>query len=102
MKRFSLWRRRRHDPAVPRLPDGWSFDGPHFKDADHYLSKDGTNPDAPWPGYGWPLGSECWYFVLEGAGYYLYATGTTKEKAARRAEAAVRSMNPPRFLGAVS
>ena len=84
-------------PARP----GWTITGPKFKDADHYLSKDGTNPDAPWPGYGWPLGSECWYFILEGHGWYLHATGLTRENAAERAEAVMDSDDPPRFVGAI-
>lgn len=67
------------------LPPGWTAHGPHFKDASMYLSKDGTNPEAPWRGYGWPLGSECWYYVLRGSGRQLYATGLTAESAALRA-----------------
>jgi hypothetical protein len=83
------------------LPPGWTADGPHFKDADSYLSKDGANPEAPWPGYGWPLGSECWYYVLRKQGLRLHVTGLTVESAARRAEEAARSDDPARFTGAV-
>jgi hypothetical protein len=67
------------------LPPGWTADGPRFKDASMYLSSDGTNPEAPHPGYGWPLGTECWYYVLRGPGRRLYATGLTVESAALRA-----------------
>lgn len=67
------------------LPVGWNADGPHFKSADTYLSKDGDNPEAPRPGYGWPLGTECWYFRLEGNGLILFATGSTVERAEARA-----------------
>lgn len=86
---------------TPDLPGGWSADGPYFKGPDKYLSKDGANPEAPWPGYGWPLGSECWYYVLTGHGYQLHVTGLTKESAARRAEEASGSEDPLRFTGAV-
>ncbi len=90
------------DPAALDLPDGWTpADGPYFKDAEHYLSKDGANPDAPVPGSGWPLGSECWYYVLRRRGMRLHVTGLTAEKAARRAEEAARSQDPARFTGAV-
>lgn len=75
------------------LPPGWTADGPRFKDADSYLSTDGDNPEAPWPGYGWPLGSECWYYVLRGHGRRLFATGLTRENAARRAQELARG-NP--------
>lgn len=74
------------DTAAPSLPPGWSVEGPTFKDAEQYLSRDGDNPEAPRPGYGWPLGTECWYYVLEGHGLRLFATGLTTESAARRAE----------------
>lgn len=94
------------EDAVPVLPAGWSYDGPRFKDEDSYLSKDGTNPEAPWPGYGWPQGSECWYFVVRGTapeGYevWLVITGLTAASAARRAEEAARSPDPLRFVGAI-
>lgn len=61
------------------------IDGPHFKDKDKYLSKDGDNPEAPWPGYGWPLNTTCWYFRLEDRGRLRWATGSTVEKAWARA-----------------
>jgi hypothetical protein len=73
------------EEAALDLPPGWTAEGPRFKDASMYLSSDGTNPEAPWPGYGWPLGTECWYYVLRGPGRRLYATGLTIESAARRA-----------------
>jgi hypothetical protein len=81
--------------------EGWDVDGPHFKDGDSYLSKDGTNPEAASPGYGWPLGSECWYYVLLGQGWRLHATGTTVEKAADRARAIAGSDDPARLAGAI-
>jgi hypothetical protein len=59
--------------------------GPHFKDESHYLSHDGDNPQAPWPRYGWPLGTECWYFYLEVEGRRLWATGITVMNAWQRA-----------------
>lgn len=71
--------------AALGLPPGWTAEGPRFKDASMYLSDDGSNPEAPWPGYGWPLGTECWYYVLRRSGRRLYATGLTAESAARRA-----------------
>lgn len=79
-------------PAAPDLPPGWTAAGPYFKDADHYLSCDGDNPEAPAPGYGWPLGSECWYYVLtkEGRGLRLRPAGLTRESASRRAEQLAR------------
>lgn len=61
-------------------------DGPHFKGEGTYLSADGDNPEAAWPGYGWPLGTECWYFRLNGRGRRLWATGTTVAKAWERAQ----------------
>ncbi len=82
--------------------DGWTIDGPHFKDAQHYLSRDGTNPEAPNPGYGWPLGSECWYFTLEGQGLRLCATGLTEESASLRAKAIMDADEPARFAGEAS
>lgn len=60
------------------------IDGPFFKGEDNYLSMDGDNPEAPWPGYGWPLGTTCWYFRVEGR-RHLCATGTTVERAFARA-----------------
>jgi hypothetical protein len=78
--------------------DSWTIDGPHFKDADSYLSHDGTNPEAPSPGYGWPLGTECWYYELEGRRGWervrLCATGLTRESAAQRAQAIMASDDP--------
>lgn len=90
-------------PGTPALdlPPGWTADGPRFKGSGSYLSADGTNPEAPWPGYGWPLGSECWYYVLRGRGLVLYVTGLTAESAARRAEEAAMADDPARFTGAV-
>lgn len=88
------------DPA-PDLPPGWTADGPYFKGTESYLSADGANPEAPWPGYGWPLGSECWFYVLHHQGLRLHVTGLTAESAARRAEQAVLSDDPARFTGAV-
>ncbi len=64
---------------------GWTVEGPYYKDADHYLSRDGGNPAAPVPGYGWPLGTECYYFILTGHGLRLTATGATVDDAAARA-----------------
>jgi hypothetical protein len=84
-----------------RPREGWTVAVPRFKDKDHYLASDGTNPDAPWPGYGWPLGSECWYYVLRGHGLRLHATGLTQESAARRAEEIMASDDPASFVGAV-
>lgn len=66
---------------------GWTVTGPRFKDGDHYLSKDGDNPEAPWPKYGWPLGSECWYYLMEGFDRRFYATGLTPEQTAAPAPA---------------
>lgn len=86
---------------TPALPDEWTFDGPHFKGSNSYLSVDGTNPEAPHPGYGWPLGSECWYFELVGDGWRLFATGLTVQSAARRAEAIANAEDPGRFSGAI-
>lgn len=83
------------------VAEGWEIDGPFFKDAASYLSKDGTNPEAPAPGYGWPLGSECWYYELRGCGLRLCATGLTRESAARRAEAISRAADPARFAGVI-
>lgn len=66
--------------------DGLRITGPHFKATDRYLSKDGDNPEAPWQGYGWPLGTECWYFHMESeTGSVRYATGKTVESAEARA-----------------
>lgn len=89
-------------PAVPapHVPPGWTVDGPFFKDKDHYLSDDGANPEAPWPGYGWPGGTECWWYRLGGP-THLIVTGSTMNKAARRVEAAVLADDPARFTGAV-
>lgn len=70
--------------ATKRLSADTMVVGPFYKDEEHYLSKDGDNPEAPWPGYGWPLGTACWYFILEG-GYRWAATGSTVEKAWQRA-----------------
>lgn len=67
------------------IPDKVEISGPHFKPSDRYLSSDGDNPLVPWPGYGWPLGSTCWYFRLTGEGRWLYATGHTVEQALARA-----------------
>lgn len=89
------------DQSKPTLPVGWTADGPHLKDGDGYLSKDGTNPEAPSPGYGWPLGTECWYFVLEGHGMRLFATGTTVEKASERAVTITNADDPAREGGAI-
>lgn len=63
------------------------IDGPHFKGTDKYLDEDGDNPQAPWPGYGWPLGSECWYFLLkeEPPSFRYAATGVTVQDAWLRA-----------------
>lgn len=70
---------------------GVTLDGPHFKGDDKYLSKDGDNPEAPWPGYGWPLGSECWFYWVDfDGGYSLVATGLTKESAFARARVLVQ------------
>lgn len=86
--------------------DSWTVDGPHFKDADQYLSHDGTNPEAPSPGYGWPLGTECWFYELEGRHdgqrIRLCATGLTRESAAKRAQAIMEADDPGRFAGAIS
>jgi hypothetical protein len=60
---------------------GWDVEGPFFKDKEHYLSRDGDNPESPWVGYGWPLNTECWYFVLEGYGLRKIATGITIKSA---------------------
>lgn len=91
----ALWEHARDE--CPRLLEAlqhrpvvgaeWHVEGPFFKDEQSYLSKDGDNPEAAQPGYGWPLGSRCWYFRLEGRGRILHATGLTVESAARRAEA---------------
>ncbi len=70
--------------SVEALP-GWEVEGPHFKSADRYLDADGDNPQAPWPGYGWPLGTECYWFRLRGHGKRLAATGLTVEDAEARA-----------------
>ena len=80
---------------------GWEVDGPHFKGADSYLSKDSTNPEAPAPGYGWPLGSECFYYVLRGHGMRLFATGSTMEKALERAVTIATAEDPAREGGAI-
>jgi hypothetical protein len=66
------------------LLSGWDITGPRFKNAGKYLSKDGDNPEAPLPDYGWPLGSECWFFIMEGNGYRLFATGLTPSSALDR------------------
>ena len=81
--------------------EGWEVEGPVFKDGDSYLAKDGTNPEAPWPGYGWPLGTKCWYYRLRGHGIRTCATGSTIEKARARAIAVMQSDNPTRFVGIV-
>jgi hypothetical protein len=48
--------------------NGWNVIGPRFKNKEQYLSKDGDNPEAPWPDYGWPLDTESysrnWRVVL--------------------------------------
>lgn len=66
--------------------DGWTVTGPEFKPSNKYMARDGDNPEAAWPGYGWPLGSECWFYRLEGHGWRLIATGLTRESAAARVE----------------
>jgi len=63
---------------------GWDISGPYFKTSLQYLSRDGDNPEAPWPGYGWPLGTECWFFNMEGHGYLRTATGLTIQSALDR------------------
>jgi len=88
--------------SSPVLADGWQVEGPKHKDADRYLSKDGDNPEAPWPGYGWPLGTECWYFVLTGHGARLFAAGSTAELAARRAEVVAEAHGVRRARGTAS
>lgn len=70
--------------ADAALMSGFDITGPRFKNADQYISKDGDNPEAPWPGYGWPLGSECWYFHVEGHGRRAIATGLTIASALER------------------
>jgi hypothetical protein len=80
---------------------GWEIVGPFHKDAESYLSKDGTNPEAPEPGYGWPLGTECFYYVLRGHGLRLHATGSTIGKAERRAVQIATASDPAREGGAV-
>jgi hypothetical protein len=74
-------------PAAPRVAwwAGLNINGPAFKNGETYLSKDGDNPEAPWPGYGWPLGTECWYYRIEGLGSRKYATGLTPVSALARA-----------------
>lgn len=64
---------------------GWTITGPKFKRREQYLSRDGDNPEAPWSGYGWPLESECYWFLLEGFGYRRCATGLTIQSALNRA-----------------
>lgn len=86
---------------LSKLPAGWEVEGPHFKDHTTYLSHDGTNPEAPEPGYGWPLGTECWYYVLNGHGLRLHATGSTELKALERALVIASADDPAREGGAV-
>lgn len=74
-------------PLIKGGPNTVTIRGPMFKDGSTYLSSDGHNPEAPRPGYGWPLGSECWYFYLEGSGARRWATGLTVESAWNRAVA---------------
>ena len=64
--------------------EDWDVKGPFFKNSEQYLSRDGDNTEAPWPGYGWPLGTECYFFVAEGNGHRVIATGVTVESAWRR------------------
>ncbi len=98
MRRF-----RRKRPTLDDLrADGWDITGPFAKGKDQYLSKDGTNPEAPWPGYGWPLGSECWYYVLEDRRYSLIATGLTRESALARTIEIATADDPLRKCGAVA
>jgi hypothetical protein len=75
--------------SAPDLAAGWTAEGPYFKGPDQYLSSDGTNPEAPWPGYGWPLGTECWFFILRGNSRVI-VTGLTAESAARRMNPGLR------------
>lgn len=84
-----------------RVRPGWTVRGPKFKSKDSYLDQDGTNPEAPAPGYGWPLGSECWWYMLDGHGLRLVASGATRESAAARAEAVMDADDPARFVGAI-
>ncbi len=72
------------DEILDKL-SGWDITGPRFKGPMQYLSRDGDNPEAPWPDYGWPLGSECYYFIMEGHGYRKFATGSTPTRALDRA-----------------
>jgi hypothetical protein len=62
-----------------------NISGPYFKDETSYISKDGDNPEAPWPGYGWPLETECWWFAVECGCRRVIATGLTHDSAIRRA-----------------
>jgi len=89
------------DDRIDWAREGWAIEGPDFKTRDQYLDKDGTNPEAPSPGYGWPLGTECWFFFLRGHGLRCFATGTTVEKARERAVAIMESDDPARFAGIV-
>ncbi len=68
-----------------KLKRQWRIDGPFFKPAEEFLAADGECPEAPAPGYGWPLGSECCYFKVYGFGWRAYATGLTLPSALRRA-----------------
>jgi hypothetical protein len=70
---------------------GWEVTGPHFKDENHYLSCDGSNPDVLWPGYGWPLGTTAYYYHVKGHGWNLVPTGSTVEKAWARAAQLIES-----------
>jgi hypothetical protein len=64
-----------------------TIEGPFWKSPGHDLSKDGDNPEAPWPGYGWPLGTECWYFVvMSGWRRRWWTTGSSVAKALERLE----------------
>lgn len=64
--------------------NGWEISGPIFKRKSSYLDMDGDNPEAPWPGYGWPLGTTCYYFRMRGHGWRQCATGSTVEEARER------------------
>lgn len=64
---------------------GVDLEGPFLKRDNHYLSRDGDNPEAEWPGYGWPLGSVCWWYRIRVDECGEVATGLTPQSAFDRA-----------------
>lgn len=69
---------------ISQLLSGWDVRGPFFKNSEQYISSDRDNPEAPWPGYGWPLDTECYFFQMHGHGRRLCATGVTPASALDR------------------